>query len=353
MPSRLLGHCLRAAVVILLVLPVSASGASQDIDRQFDVKPGQALRLDFDDMRGNIEIEGWDKNRVEINGRIGGRDWEDGDELEFDQTSSGIDASPSYRPHDDDRIKIDLKIKVPREFDIRMRGNTDTRISNLRGDIEVSIANADLELDDVHGECDISAANGHLDVKDCTLKGDVSNVNGRLTVDNSDLSGEVASVNGGMKVSRAPEGIDVSSVNGSIDVGSAKDHVQVSSVNGSVEIDELYGWLEAETVNGAVRLRMVGNPDTKRDLDIETLNGNVEIEIPENFSLEFDIEVRSEDRGARYEIISDFDLDIQSEDSRRRRYKVRGKGKIGGGRHKVHIRTTNGDVILKRVSSSG
>lgn len=353
MPSRLFGHCLLAAVLILPALPTSVSARSQDIDRQFDVKPGQELRLDFDDIGGNVEIEGWDKNRVEVTGRIGGRDWEDGDELEFHQSTSGIDVSPSYRPHDDDRVKVELEIKVPRQFDLRMRGNTDTRISKLRGDIDVSIANGDLELDNVHGDCDISTANGHLDVRDCVLKGDVSNVNGRLTVDDSDLSGEVNSVNGGMKVSRAPEGIEASSVNGGIDVGSARDHVRVSSVNGSVKIDELDGWLEAETVNGAVRLRMVGKPDTRRDLDIQTVNGTVEIEIPENFSLAFDIEVKNEDRGGRFEIISDFDLDIEKEESRRRRYKVSATGRIGGGHHKVHIRATNGDVILKRVSSSG
>lgn len=353
MLSRSIDRWLPIVAMLLIVAPVAVMAGSQDIDRSFDVKPGQELRLDFDDLNGDVEITGWDKNRVEIRGTIGGRDWRDGDELEFDQTSSGIDVFPNFRTHDDDRIKVDLTIMVPREFDVQLHGSTDARITKITGNCDVSLGNANLELDDVHGDCDISTANGKLYVRDSSLRGDVSNVNGKLSVADSDLSGKVSSVNGGMKVSRAPKGIEASSVNGSIDVGFANDHVQVNSVNGSVEIGELDGWMEAETVNGAVRLRMVGNPDTRRDLDIETLNGDVEIEIPENYSLAFDIEVESKDRHKEYEIISDFELDIQREDTRRRRHKEHAKGEIGDGKHKVRIRATNGDVILKRIPREG
>lgn len=353
MLSRSIRHCMGAAALLIAIVPGSVGARSQDINRTFDVKPGQELRLDLEDLRGEVDIQGWDENRVEFRGHIGGRDWREGDELEFDQSKAGIDVFPNYRVDDDDHVRIELTIKVPREFDVRLRGAVDTRIENVRGACDVSLGNADLDLDKVEGACNVSTANGKMHIKDSSLKGDVSNVNGRLYVTESDLSGEVSSVNGGMKVSRAPEGMEASSVNGSITVGSAMDHVIVSTVNGSVEIEELDGWMEAETTNGAVRLRMVGDPDNKRDLDITTLNGDVEIEIPENYSLAFDIEIESKDRHREHEIISDFDLEIQSDDAGRRRYRVYGEGELGDGRHKVKIRATNGDVILKRISKSG
>ena len=81
-------------------------------------------------------------------------------------------------------------------------------------------------------------------------------------------------------------------------------------------------------------------------------NGSVELEIPDDFSMDFDIEVRSEDWDHGYEIDSDFDLEIESKEYRSGKYRVYGTGSIGGGRNKVRIRATNGDVVLQRVSRS-
>lgn len=337
--------------IVAVPPPAVAGRANSSINDDFDVQPGQELRIDLEGIRGDVDITGWNQNRVEIRGRIGGRGWEDDDELVLDQSSAGIDIAPDYRHHRDNHIRLELHIKVPQEFDVSMRAATDTRIKNLDGRVDVSIGNADLELEGVHGKCDLSAANGHLKVTRCTLDGDIGTANGRLTLDDSDITGDISSVNGGVSVSRAPETIDVSSTNGGVKIGSAGS-VHAETVNGAVSIGELAGWIEAETVNGSVELRMVGAPDGKRSIDIETLNGHVEVEIPENFSMDFDVEVDNRDRGGHYEIVSDFDLDVKSEDAGRRHYVIRGKGSIGGGRNSVRIRATNGDVILKRIASS-
>jgi DUF4097 and DUF4098 domain-containing protein YvlB len=349
-PVRI-GEMVVSALLILSLLPVTAC-ASGEVQQTFDVEPGQFLELSFDRIGGTLEIEGWDENRVEIAGRMSGRGWEEDDELEVRQTSSGIRVAPSVRGHDADRVKARLEIKVPRQFDLMIDANTRTRITSVHGEVELSIANAQLELVDVHGEGVVATANGKLLIEGCTLGGEISNVNGRLTIDDSDVKGEVSSVNGRMKISRAPEGIDISSTNGSVDVGMAKDHVRAETTNGSVTIDELEGWIDAETVNGSVRVSMIGDPDGDRSIDIKTVNGNVEIEIPDGFSMDFDIEVKSEDRDRDYEIDSDFELDVESKESRSGKYRLRGTGSVGGGRNQVRIRATNGDVVLRRVSGS-
>ena len=131
------------------------------------------------------------------------------------------------------------------------------------------------------------------------------------------------------------------------------DYVQVSTTNGNVEVDELDGWIEAETVNGSVHVRLTGMPKNRRSVDIETVNGNVELEIPEDFSLEFDVRIESSDDDKKYEIDSDFDLDIREEGGRRGdEQRLSGRGQLNDGEHTVRIRTTNGDVVLKRLASS-
>lgn len=339
---------LLAAALVIVMTP--SVGLSSDIDADFDVHSGEELRIDLEGLRGDVDITGWSKNHVEIRGRIGGRGLQDGD-LIIEQTSSGVDIMSHYRHRRHHDTNVELHIKVPVEYDISMRAATDTRIKNVRGNVDVSIGNGDLELEGVHGKCELHAANGELYVEKCTLDGEINSANGQVTLKDSEIKGEIASVNGHVRVSRAAETLEVSSTNGAVEIGTAGS-VHAKTVNGRVSVGELAGWIEAETVNGSVELRMVGGPDGNRSIDIETLNGHVELEIPENFSMDFDVAVENRDRGRHYEIISDFDLDLDSDDGFRRYYIIRGKGSIGGGHNRVRIRATNGDVVLKRVASS-
>lgn len=346
------GLRLGAAAFVLTVL---ASGVSaEDVDTLFDVTPGQALTLDFNGVGGRLDVEGWDQDRVRIEGRIRGRGRRDEGLLEFDQSRHGIEvyAGSGYR---DDDIDASLAIKVPQKFDLRIKAATETSITNVNGELELWIGNADVELKNVHGTCRIGTANGRLNIDGCTLDGDISNTNGRLTIDDSDVSGDVVSTNANMDLSRAPQGIEATSTNGNIRVESVMDHFRGKTTNGNVTIRQLDGWIDTETVNGNVRVRMVGDPEGKREVDIETLNGTVDVEIPADFSMNFDIEVRNEDRDRRerYEIISDFDLEIESDESRRGRYRVYGTGKLGSGSNRVRIRATNGDVYLRKARGSG
>ena len=339
-------------MLVLIAIPTLAIAGKLEVNESFDVKPGQELSMSFDSVRGDIVIEGWDKDVVEIRGTMRGRDWEEDDRLEFDHGSHGLDITPSYRPRGGDDVDADLTIHVPREFDVRLRAAADARVDGLEGAVEISIANARLELIDVHGEANVSTANGGLEIKDCTLEGDFGSVNGGTKIHESKISGEVATVNGGMRVSGASDDLELESVNGGVDIGTAEGNVKANTTNGRIRIKELAGSIQAETVNGSVRFRMIGSPNGDHSVEIETVNGSVEIEIPENFSLDFDLEVRNEDRDDDYEIISDFDLDIDEDESRRGRYRIRGKGQIGGGKNTVYIRAKNGDIVLTKVASA-
>ena len=243
MIRKLSSGWLHALTLLLILVPATLLADSTKIDRQFDVDSGQELGLALDNVRGDISIEGWDQDRVEVTGRIRGRDWRDDDELEFEQSDAGIDVSTSFRVRGGEQVKVSLTIKVPREFNIRIEAAADTEIKNLRGDIDLSVGNANVKLENVHGGGRISNANGRMSIRDCNLDGDISNVNGSLRIDKSDIKGEVATTNGNMRISRASDGIELSSTNGNIRVGMAGDHVRAETVNGKITIDELDGWI--------------------------------------------------------------------------------------------------------------
>jgi hypothetical protein len=86
------------------------------------------------------------------------------------------------------------------------------------------------------------------------------------------------------------------------------------------------------------------------------MGGNVELTVPEGLSMDVDIELAYTRRHeGRYAIHSDFDLKLEESDNwdnrdgEPRRY-LYGTGSIGGGTHRVSIKTTNGDIYLHRGS---
>jgi len=341
-----------AGLMVLALCVPAALVAGEKIDETFQMEAGKRISLTFDDLSGDIEIEGWDQNTVHVEGSTSGRDWREGDPLDFDQNSRGLHIAPRARYHRDDKVRVRLHVRVPHDVDLRVDTATDLVVRNVEGRFDLAVGNGQVDLENVNGEGRISVANGHLTLTGCKLDAEISNVNGRLRIDSSDIQGDVSVVNSSMDVSNAPEGIQLSSTNGHIEVGHAARFVEASTTNGNIDVDELDGWIDAETTNGSVRVRLVGQPQDGRGIEIETLNGSVELEIPEDFSLAFDVRVESRGDHHTYEIDSDFPLEIDDRGGRRGDQRIQGTGNLNSGEHTVRIRATNGDVILRRLASS-
>ena len=61
------------------------------------MESGKLLDLDFK-TGASIKVEGWDKDIVSVDAYLGGDDWEDIN-LNFNQTSCGIDVTTDYEGH--------------------------------------------------------------------------------------------------------------------------------------------------------------------------------------------------------------------------------------------------------------
>lgn len=341
---------------LTIFLVVQALLAQPSVEGHFDVEKGGRLDLRLNQIGGSIEIEGWERSQVEVKGQTFGRGWDENCGISLNGNDTQVTVSPDcdYRDHDRYRgAKINLKIKVPKKFDIRIEAAAETVISHVEGRTEISLSNADLDLSWVYGRAEINTANGRIYITDCKLEGDIRNTNGRLTIEKSSVQGNVNTTNSSMEISHAPYGIEVGSTNGAIRIGTATKFVRGRTTNGSVRIDELDGSIEVETVNGHVEAKLIGNgSDGDHNIDIETLNGNVELFLPEDFSMQADIEVterNNKKRRQRYKIESDFELSINEVDYGRDDYEVTGKGSVRGGKNRVRVRAVNGDVSLRKA----
>lgn len=128
--------------------------------------------------------------------------------------------------------------------------------------------------------------------------------------------------------------IDLETVNGAVNVAGVNGHLRLETVNGRIQVNESAGGIEASTVNGSIEaeLRQVSS----REMSFGTVNGGVTIALPS--SVRADLDVRTLNGSIESQ------LPVTTTASSRRHL----RGQINGGGPSVEVRTTNGDVTIRR-----
>ena len=90
-------------------------------------------------------------------------------------------------------------------------------------------------------------------------------------------------------------------------------------------------------------------------IDVFTGLGDVTLVVPANFSMELLVELGvTNNTNKSYSVRSDFDIGVETDadwdysHGTPRKF-TRGSGNLNGGDHRVHIRTTNGNVVIRKV----
>lgn len=146
--------------------------------------------------------------------------------------------------------------------------------------------------------------------------------------------------------------LQLSTVNdGRIEVEGVHGELELHNTNGEIRVRDVRGPVSANTVNGDVEV-VFSSAMAREPMAFSTLNGDVVVALPAGAA--FDVRLRS-DNG---EIYSDFDVVLErrepkvERDASKGRYRVTVSqdlaGKVGGGGPELHLRTFNGDVVLKR-----
>jgi hypothetical protein len=153
---------------------------------------------------------------------------------------------------------------------------------------------------------------------------------------------------GDVEIGDAPDGAVLRTVGGDIQVGTAHEFVVAKTVGGSIRVRQLHGSAEATTVGGNIEV----NVATAGDLELRSIGGSVELTLPASFSGTFDVELEQDDGGSDHRIVSDFPLQVRKS-ARDRWFRpdaqvLTGTAKIGGGTHRVVIRTIGADVVIRK-----
>jgi DUF4097 and DUF4098 domain-containing protein YvlB len=265
------------------------------------LRPGG--RVAVETMNGSIEVNGWDRDEVEITGT---------------RYASSEDLLAA--------LKIDV---VATDGFVQVRT---VRPSGRRGNMGASFV---LHVPRLVLLDRLEASNGAITIKD--IEGDVrlKTSNGRISIEEVKGTVEADTSNGGVTLANSS--------------GPAK----VKTSNGNIKADGVYGYLDAKTSNGSIKARML-KVDSSRPIQMRSSNGGIELTIDEALTADIiastsnaSITVRAPDSLAAKikastsngSIKTDFDVEGTIK-------KSMVEGVISGGGPLLDLGTSNGSIRL-------
>jgi Putative adhesin len=138
---------------------------------------------------------------------------------------------------------------------------------------------------------------------------------------------------------RVPDGVKTfaRSTNGNVAVQGVTSDVDASTTNGDVNVRTASGLVNATTTNGSITATLGGTGASDQPMRFSTTNGSVTLYAPATLAADIDM---STTNGS---LTTDFPMTISG---RVDRNAVRGQ--LGNGGRRIVMRSTNGDISLKR-----
>jgi DUF4097 and DUF4098 domain-containing protein YvlB len=326
---------------------------------------GNAKRIVFQNIRGNLRISGADTQEVRITGRKNVRAFRKSDADQADRVT-GLEIYPegdhilvrgnADRVSGDRRVSSDLEVTVPRSVSVEAHSRSgDIDVSDVAGDVDVSSDRSDVRLSkiggngrvELHRSDLIRAADvkGNLDLQGRGSDVQLENVDGQVTV-NGSYSGTLSfknlakplhfeSPNTDLQVERLPGQINMDL--GDLSAKNLVGPIRLKTKSKDVRIEDFTDSLDLETERGDIEIQPGRVPLGK--IDARSSSGKIELALPEKAA--FDL-VATANHG---EAVNDFGPQIQTQTDGQASSL---KGAVGKG-PTISITTQHGSVLVRKA----
>lgn len=225
-------------------------------------------------------------------------------------------------------------------------GGDSINVGTVGGDLKLETGGGNISIGSVKGQIQAETGGGNVMV----LSGGMGVVieAGGGNVEIKHCGGRVKASTGGGSINLGDIAgpADIETGGGSIRLTSAKGRVGANAGAGSIE---LYGVPSArvETGAGGIVVKFINTGAERSDSMLETAAGDITVYIAADVA----ISVRaSVDLGNGHHITSDFaDIHIAAEGSQYGPRTLNAEGKLNGGGPMLKVRTTTGDICIKRA----
>ena len=245
-----------AYVTFLVALAAGSASAETEVNKTIDAAADGYVGIA--NVAGSIEVVGWARSAVKVEGELG----DDVEELIFERDGDEVIIKVKVPRHHGRDIESDLVISVPQ-----------------KSSLEVSGVSADIEVDGVLGEQELATVSGDVITKGSAADVEAASVSGDVEVQGTGESAdtEAATVSGDVKLTDLAGEIQAESVSGDVSIiGGEFDEAYLESVNGDLTFHGELGRaaeLAMESVNGTVEVILNGT--VSAEFDVETFNGSI------------------------------------------------------------------------------
>jgi len=386
-----------------LCLPLLAQTTEGNLSKQFTVKPGGHLVMEVD--RGGIEITTGETSevKVEVKRKITGVSRDKAEEtlaaheVTFDQDGDRVEIHARFKQDffqkfnkAAQKVQVHYEVLVPNKFNLELRTFAgEISASDIEGSVKARTAGGSLKFGAINGPFEGNTSAGSITVQGATgvviaktsgggislgtLGADataetsagsisVKKAHGKLTATTHGGSIDLGEVGGPTRVETSAGSITVKAAKeqfgaithggkieagelngpaqletsaGSIKVRSARGPIVADTSGGGIEIDEVGDTVTAHTSAGSIVAAFTGQP--REDCRLTTSGGGINVRIAEN--LGFDLDARTS--GGR--VITELPVTITGEHKSGAL-----KGKVNGGGKLLELKTSAGDIVLKK-----
>lgn len=253
-----------------------AQAEQQSVDQRLDVRPDGIVSVVV--VRGDIRVEGWNKNQVEVRGVLDEKLEEFIFEVNEDETIIWVRIPRNTRGGWGRNNETELVIRIPVKSKIEISGvSTDINISGVEASVEVGVVSGDVTLRGGADRIILQTVSGEIELRDVSGRIRVKTVSGDIESYDTTGTSRYGSVSGSLLIEDGDKELELETVSGDIEVVSTR-FVSITghSVSGDVDIrGEMIegGSVDFDNVSGSIRLKLGGDINSK--FDLETGSGSI------------------------------------------------------------------------------
>ena len=274
-------------LIIIALIYTSSTYAGDKIDLHKMASPNGLVTIV--NVRGEVDIVGWDKNEIAIQGEL-----DDLAEKLIFEVRGNKTLIEVILPR---RVKwgdgSELEIWVPLESRVDFEGvSTEISVKNIHGGLRVKSVSGDITAENIHDRMLINSISGEIKIEDSQGTLHVSTVSGSLDVRSHVGNADLESVSGDIELTcDDSERLRVRTVSGEIEITSnllKGATLEIGSISGDIEL-ELTGQIDAHFlldagISGEIENQISDDNPSKsfigqEKLDMTLGNGSAEISI--------------------------------------------------------------------------
>ena len=286
----------------------------------------------------------------------------------------------------DHTVGAEIDIKLPARFNLQVetQGGDIELEDSLQGEARLTTAGGDIHARDISGPSRVETAVGSISLGNLGARTEVRTAGGSIRIGNVRGDATIETGGGNIQVGEVRGTLQAETPGGDVRIAGATGPVMAQTAGGLIQVGPTSGTVRAATAAGGIRLRGTRGPVVAEtqggSIDLlelqsgvqattsagrilaefdahaksfassmlETSLGDVYVYLPPGLPLTIDAAIGA---AAGHRIVTDFPLSILRSKENFTQSTLRGRGALNGGGQVLRIRTTAGNIEIRKLDA--